>query len=48
MQFMNSSLERLAENLSDCDFKYLTEEFRSKSLEVLKQRSLSIQVHGKF
>ena len=27
MQFMNSSLDSLVENLSDNDFKYLSEEF---------------------
>ena len=37
MQFMNSSLEKLVKNLSDDDFKYLTEEFGSKNLELLKQ-----------
>ena len=37
MQFMNSSLEKLVKNLSDNDFKYLTEEFGSKNLEHLKQ-----------
>ena len=37
MQFMNSSLEKLVKNLSDNDFKYLTEEFSSKNLELLKQ-----------
>ena len=36
MQFMNSSLEKLVKNLSDNDFKYLTEEFGSKNLELLK------------
>ena len=38
MQFMNSSLEKLLKNLSDNDFKYLTEEFCSKNLELLKQK----------
>ena len=38
MQFMNSSLEKIAKNLSDDDFKYLTEEFGSKTLEFLKQK----------
>ena len=38
MQFMNSSLDKLAENLSDDDFKYLTEEFGSANLELLKQK----------
>ena len=38
MQFMNSSLDKLVKNLSDDDFKYLTEEFGSKNLELLKQK----------
>ena len=37
MLFMNSSLEKLVKNLSDDDFKYLTKEFGSKDLELLKQ-----------
>ena len=35
---MNSSLEKLVKNLSENDFKYLTEEFSSKNLELLKQK----------
>ena len=38
MQFMNFSLEKLVKNLADNDFKYLTQEFRSKKLELLKQK----------
>ena len=38
MQFMNFSLEKLVKNLSDDDFKYLTKEFGSKNLELLKQK----------
>ena len=38
MQFMNSSLEKLVKNFSDNDFKYLTEEFGSENLELLKQK----------
>ena len=38
MQFMNSSLETLVQNLSDNDFKYLTQEFCSKNFELLKQK----------
>ena len=38
MQFMNSSLDKLVKHLSDKDFKYLIEEFGSKSLELLKQK----------
>ena len=35
---MNSSLKKLVKNLSDDDFKYLTEEFGSKYLQLLKQK----------
>ena len=38
MQYRNSSLEKLVKNLSDDDFKYLTEEFGSKNLELWKQK----------
>ena len=38
MQFMSSSLEKLVKNLSESDFKYLTQEFDSKNLELLKQK----------
>ena len=38
MQFMNSSLEKLVKSLLDDGFKYLTEEFGSKNLELLKQK----------
>ena len=37
MQFKYSSLVKLVKNLSDNDFKYLTEELGSKTLELLKQ-----------
>ena len=30
MQFMNSSLDKLVKNLSENDYKYLTEELGSK------------------
>ena len=33
-----SFLEKLVKNLSDSDFKYLTEEFGSENLELLKQK----------
>ena len=39
MQFMNFSLDKLVKNLSENDFKYLTEEFGSKNVELLKQKS---------
>ena len=38
MQFMNSSFDELIKKISDNDFKYLTEEFGSKNLELLKQK----------
>ena len=38
MQFMNSSLEKVVKNLWDNDFKYLSQEFGSKNLELLKQK----------
>ena len=38
MQFMNSSLEKLVKNLTDNDFKYLTEEFGFINLELLKKK----------
>ena len=44
MQFMNSSLDKLVKNLSDNDFKYLTEEFGSKNLELLKQKVLNFKI----
>ena len=37
LQFMNSSLDKLVKYFSHNDFKYLTEEFGSKNLELLKQ-----------
>ena len=40
MQFLNSSFDKQVKNLSDNDFKYLTEEFGSKNLEHLKQRGV--------
>ena len=35
---MNSTLDKLVKNVSDNDFKYLTEEFGSKNVEHLKQK----------
>ena len=40
MQFMNSSLDSLVKNLSDNDFKYLSEEFRGEILKLIKQKGL--------
>ena len=35
---MNSRLKKLIKNLTDNDFKYLTEKFGLKNLELLKQK----------
>ena len=35
---MNSSLDKLAKNLSDEDFKYLVKEFGSENLKLLEQK----------
>ena len=40
MQFMNSSLDALVKNLSDNNFKYLSEEFSGDLLELVKQKDL--------
>ena len=40
MQFMNSSLDALAKNLSCNDFKYLSQEFSNKLLELVKQKEV--------
>ena len=40
MQFMNSSLDSLVRNLSDNDFKYLSEEFSGRLLELVKKKGV--------
>ena len=40
MQFMNSGLDSLVKNLSDNDFKYLSEEFSGKCLELGKEKEV--------
>ena len=35
---MNSRLKKIIKNLTDNDFKYLTEKFGLKNLELLKQK----------
>ena len=35
---MNSNLDKIVKNLSDDDFKYLTEKFASENLELFKQK----------
>ena len=39
-QFMNSSLDALVKNLSEMDFRYLSQEFSGDLLELLKQKGL--------
>ena len=38
MLFMNSSLDKLARNLSDEDFKYRSEKFNGGKLELVKTK----------
>ena len=40
MQFMNSSFDSLVKNLSDNDFKYLSEEFNGEFLRLVKQKEV--------
>ena len=40
MQFMNSSLDILVKNLSDNDFKYLSQEFSGEQLQLVKQKGV--------
>ena len=46
-QFMNSSFEKLVKNFLDNDFKYLTQEFGLKNLELFKQKD-AYPVHGQL
>ena len=39
-QFMNSSLDALVKNLSDNDFKYLSEKFSGDLLKLIKQKGV--------
>ena len=40
MFFMNSSLDKLVKNLSDNDFKYLSEEFNGEKLRLVKEEGI--------
>ena len=40
MLFINSSLDKLAKNLSSEDFKYLSEEFSGEELELVKKKGI--------
>ena len=37
---MNSGLDKLVKNLSDNDFKYLSEEFNDEQLKLVKQKGI--------
>ena len=40
MQFINSILDALVKNLSDNDFKYLSQEFSGEQLKLVKQKGV--------
>ena len=40
MFFMSSSLDKLVKNLSDNDFKYLSEEFNGEKLRLVKGKEI--------
>ena len=40
MFFLNKSLDKLVKNLSDEDFKYLSEVFSDNKLELVKQKGI--------
>ena len=40
MQFINTSLKKLVNNLSDGDFKYLSEELSAERLALVKQKGV--------
>ena len=40
IHFMNSSLDEFVKNLSDNDFKYLSQEFGGELLELVKQKGV--------
>ena len=46
MQFMNSSLDKLVENLSDNDFKFLSQEFSGNLLKLVKQEGVYLYEYG--
>ena len=46
MQFMNSSLDALVKNLSDNDFKHLSQKFSGSLLELVKQKRVYSHVYS--
>ena len=47
-QFMNSSLDSLVKNLSDNNFKYLSEEFSGEFLDLVKQKEYPYEYMDSF
>ena len=47
MQFINSRLEKLVKNISDNNFKYLTQEFCCGNIMLLNQND-ALRIHEKF
>ena len=45
MQFMNSSLDALVKNLTDNDFKFLSQELSGNLLELVKQKRVYPHPH---
>ena len=44
-QFMNSSLEKLVKNVSNNDFKYLSEGFNPEQIKLVKQKGVCPYVY---
>ena len=40
IQFMNLSLDKIVKNLSDNDFKYLSQKFNTEQLSLVKQKGV--------
>ena len=45
MKFMNSSLDTLVKNLSDNDFKYLSQEFTGEQSNLIKQKGVYMYIY---
>ena len=46
VQFLNASLDTLAENLQDNDFNYLSSEFIKYDIKDLKKKKMHIHMNG--
>ena len=47
-QFLSSSLDSLVKNLSNYDFKYLSQEFDNNVLDLVKQKKLTLRRYEQF